>query len=52
MKAHEIGRKMSPKLVILAILAYFWLPELTKMDCAFSVQAVAAQTESKCLSDI
>jgi hypothetical protein len=44
MKLHEIGRKMTPKLVILAILAYFWLPELTKMDRAFSVQAVAAQT--------
>ena len=41
MKLNKIGMKMTQKL---AILAYFWLPELTKMDRAFSVQAVAAQT--------
>ena len=43
-KLHKIGRKIPPKMVILLILAYFWLPGLTKMDRAFSVQAVAAQT--------
>ena len=51
-KLPKNSRKMTSKVVILVILACFWLPKLTKLCRALSDQAVAAQTQSKCLSDI